>query len=221
MKHLNFYNIMLAAFISVSLCGCEQKNTPQTEVPEPPLSITVIKFKQPEYKNYILAANLRDSKGFEATRGYLCDEPIGKTGISPYWDLEDGWVMVDWNWPGFPYAISTALTEQTWDNFVWPGNEGKWPNWPETEPHTGYPFSHLLYISVANLEIYSNAHYGKEMIRLIHAPIKGEAVCSISPKMDSVWTVLQSNLNDAIKKGELEKINNKEYEPAPDYYWWW
>ena len=212
MKTKFFYAMLV--MVAALLCSCNPSFT------EPRNTITVVKLKKSEYKNYVLASHFKDVDHFESLRGNNCEEPIGKAGNSPYWELADGWLLVDWKWHGFPYAISTALTEQTWDNFEWRNTNGNHQTWPLTEPHTKEnPIKETVYIAVANLEKYSNTHYGDEMAQLIYYNFHQELLCDKSEKMDSIWTILQSELSAAIKNGDLKIINHKKYDPdSRDYY---
>lgn len=211
--------MMAAAFF---FCGCESKNPvpdPEVGVPAPPLSVCVIKLAKPEYKNMILVSHFEGEDFYTNLRGNFCGEPIGKAGYSPYWELPDGWLLVDWKWSYFPYEISAVLTEQTWDKYIW--SRDNYPQWPLTEPHEDSPIGKELYIHVANLDIYSHGdkweYRHSDMITKIHQVYgdelyKGDdCLCKQTKTMDSIWTVLQTDLSVAIEKGDLEKINNDEY----------
>jgi len=231
MKNYILTAFMAVATASIVLCSCSQKDSDSGSDPEPltgstppPLTVVVMKLTMPEYKNYVLASNFKDDTCFSSARGNRCIEPIGKSGYSPYWELPNYWLLVDWKWEDFPYAIATALTEQTWDKYVWTNYKEPIPTWPYTEPHTGFPIAELYKIKILNLENYSKAQYGDEMIGLIRATHTGYEIhmsddsnvclCDWAEKMDSIWTVLQKDLSAAINKGELDLINTTAYGKA-------
>ena len=70
----------------------------------------VVKFTNPEYKNYIYAEDLKYQIQF---RGWgdrrVCDEFIA--GRCPYIDLEDGYVLTDWKWPWVIYNMDVLLNK--------------------------------------------------------------------------------------------------------------
>lgn len=224
-KHVTSAILSMLA-TAVIFCSCE-RNAHEPEPakdPEPPLSVTVLKLKKPEYKNYVLASRFNDSGNecFESLRGNLCKDPIGQSGYSPYWELSDNWLLVDWKWGDFPYAISAVLTEQTWDKYEWEGVTNS-TKWSLTEPHEDNPIEKIHYIYIDHLETYSNTHYGEEMHRLISETIQdgiissdGKCICDISDKMDSIWTVFQTELNNVIVNNDLEHINDRKYEPVKE-----
>ena len=102
MKKHNYIAIMASliamVIISLSFFGCRQN-----EDPDPGPLAVVLKFKNPDYKNYILANYFEGEDKILGMRYYSCEEPIGQTGYSPYWELPNDWLLVDWNWQYFPY----------------------------------------------------------------------------------------------------------------------
>ena len=192
--------MVLIMGLIVGLCGCNGKNSP-----EPEKYVVIMKFKQPEYKNFILANYLDGSSNLVATRFNNCGEPKGKSGSSPYWELPNDWLLVDWKWNNFPYdAGLTLLTEQTWDKL---DNSGTLPlpNWPLTEPHVFQPVEKIDYVKITKLQDYVNAKYSTEVLGL--SPAKDSlSICEMQDEMDRIWSILQSDLSTAIKNGDLDKL---------------
>ena len=223
MKKFFMYAIVALTTAAFFFCGCEHENpVPGSDAndPEPPLSVCVLKLAKPEYKNMILVSHFEGENFYTNLRGNKCGEPIGNSGYSPYWELPDGWLLVDWKWSGFPYVISAVLTEQTWDKYTW--SPDNFPKWELTEPHEDNPIAKELYVKVANLDIYSHGdkwdYKQSDMIfKIRKAQGDGfvaegdDCLCKQTKTMDSIWTVLQTDLSAAIQKGDLEKINNDEY----------
>jgi len=241
-----FYQKFLFALILCVAYGCEPQKTTIKDTPLPedtqnregpedpeeheygfdgrfPLCVAVMKLTKPEYKNYVLASHTTDYPDYYVgDRGNQCQDSIGKTGYSPYWELPDDWLLVDWKWRLFPYIENVVLTEQTWNKYPW-GPQSSSPQWPLTEPHEDNPIEQVHWIKIANLEYYSNANYGKTVIYYISKTTEPfcyygvECLCEIPEKMDSIWNILYNDLSVAIEKGDLEKINNEEYNPGYDY----
>ena len=181
--------------------------------------LIVMKFVQPEYKNYVLANYKEGDDHISMYAVNRCGESIGLSGNSPYWDLFDNWLLIDWKWWGLPYKYKeglTLLTEQKWDNY---DLSAALPKWSLTEPHTFEPVAEIYYLSLDSLEKYTDGHYDsqtKELVRSTHAlhnASKDQCMCEKVETMDSIWTVLQRDLSAAIENGDLEHINDDKYNP--------
>ena len=199
----------LSFIVCMSFCstGCSNRNADL----QPEASAVVLKFKNPDYKNYILANYFEGKDKILGTRYNMCGEPIGNTGYSPYWELPNDWLLVDWKWRNFPYnAGLTLLTELTWDKFEIDTTVSSGiPSWPLSEPHVLQPVDKILYIKALNLESYSKTTFpNKLMAALMGKDISDEYTnCEVPEKMDSLWTILQNALSIAIENGDLEHIN--------------
>ena len=202
--------LIAIVIISLSMCGCNQKNAP---VPEP--FAVVLKFKNPDYKNYILANYFEGEDFICGMRYNTCEEPIGQSGYSPYWELPEDWLLVDWKWQNFPYnAGLTLLTELTWDKFeIDTTNISGIPTWPLTEPHLFQPVEQILYINAFHLENYCGVEFPEDLIPVLWGKTIELPPCENPAKMDSLWTFLQEQLTFAIENGDLEHINDEKYNP--------
>lgn len=215
MKKHNYIAIMASliamVIISLSFFGCKQN-----EDPDPGPLAVVLKFKNPDYKNYILANYFEGQDKILGMRYYSCEEPIGQTGYSPYWELPNDWLLVDWNWRYFPYnAGLTLLTELTWDKFeIDTTNNSGIPSWPLTEPHLFQPVEQILYINAIHLENYCGVKLPLDLIPYLWGKTpEYYSPCENPAKMDSLWTILQEKLTFAIENGDLEHINDEKYNP--------
>lgn len=177
--------------------------------PEPAVRAVVLKFKNPDYKNYILANYSEGSDSIVATRFNHCGEPVGRSGYSPYWDLPDNWLLVDWKWFNFPYnAGLTLLTNQTWDKY--PMETLPLPKWSVFEPHILQPVDKILYVKASYLEKYHQTTYSGEMTALMRGHLQLHdtiCICERSEWADSIWTILQHDLSVVIKNGDLDKLS--------------
>ncbi len=224
MKNKFIYAVCVMAVTMFCACGPDPEPGPMAE----PLghSVYVVKLAKPEYKDLVLVERSSHS-GYEACCFNRCAEPAGKAGCSPYWELPNGWLLVDWKWTGF-YGFkysATALTKQTWDKYEGLDTKGNPKKWLLTEPHTKEnAVEEFQEIVVPCLENYSHAHYGENAVRLLKQYFACQHTRNISMRdnldqMDSIWTILQRDLSAAIEKGELNEIGS-QYEPESDSYWW-
>ena len=206
--------ILLTAVSGTIFMGCESK----PEMPMVP-TVTVMKFKQPEYKNYVLANCMEGDEYIGLLRNNTCDESVICSGASPYWNLQEEWLLVDWRWENFPYdAGLTLLTEQTWEKWMADTilTSRKIPAWFISKPHVLQPVEKILYIKPANLAKYLNKSY---MLDDIYTVIERKfidtntTICDHSEWGDSIWAMLQNDLSVAIENGELEHINDDKYNP--------
>lgn len=216
MKAKNFLSGIMVLGLIFSFCiGCNRPGEVEYST-----KVIVLKFKKPEYKNYILANYHEGADYISAARGNRCEAPTGEAGYSPYWELPDNWLLVDWKWYNFPYdAGLTLLTEQPWEKFNG-GIHPPFPQWPLSEPHIFQPVEKIYYIKLDNLEKYSNASYSAEMkwyiyctnneTDIIHLSDITKCLCEMSDTMDSIWSVLQRDLSVAIENGDLEHINDRK-----------
>ena len=209
MKSKNcFMPFLLLAAILVCFAACEKKSYDV----EPPTHVTVLKFKKPEYKNYILVNSGSTDSIVVAMRFNSCEEPVGKSGYSPYWELPDDWLLVDWKWPIFPYKVGlVVLTNQTWDKY--PQKEQlPLPKWSLlSEPYVRQPVEKMLHIGVEKLAEYNNVIYPDTMIGFMDNGVGRDGCdicfCENSDLADSLWTVVQTHLSVVIENGDLEKLN--------------
>ena len=215
-RSLFFCSIAFLFLVSVCIFfGCNDR----VEATEPQMSVTLIKFKQPEYKNYILANKFKGDDYICGMRFNKCELPIGEAGFSPYWELPDNWLLVDWKWYLFPYnANLVLLTDLTWEQFEVDSSKiSRVPTWSLSEPYITDPIENVYYIKVDNLEKYSNSTYGQEMKSLIDRTFKeesynqlkeGNCICEMADVYDNIWALLQADLSTAIQNGDLEQVKD-------------
>ena len=211
----------VCVMVMTFLCACGSDPEPGENIHEPiGNAVYIVRLTKPEYKEMVLADRCKGGYVSYCTNKY--GEPIGKAGYSPYWELPDGWMLVDWKWSGFyliNYGEITALTKQTWDIYDGLDAKGNPQKWLLTEPHTKEnAVSGFDEIPVPYLEAYSQEHYGEETVHLLKQHFSGLQMCDQSEKMDSIWTILQTELSIVIEKGDLDNL--WKYEPEEDSYWY-
>ena len=223
MKNKFIYAVCVMAATMFCACGPDPEPGPYGE----PLgsSVYIVKMSKPEYKDLVLVRKYH-RVSYEAYCFNRCEEPIGKTGYSPYWELPNGWLLVDWKWTGFfrcDYGY-TALTKQTWDKYDGLDAEGNPQKWPLTIPHTkDNPVSQFEEVYVPGLATYSNNLCDESSVLLLKQYfrchfLRDVSLCDEAERMDSIWTILQADLTAVIEKGDMDKL--WQYEPAEDSYWY-
>lgn len=197
---------LLAVFC---LSGCEKKQNEKEKTVTPPYAvISIMKLKQPDYKPYIIAyypEGISDS--IYAVRSNKYGEPVGKSGYSPYWDLKDGWLLVDWKWgPTFPYwEGAVLLTEEPWGNLT-----HLLQTWPKETPHISDPIAEHYYVQASKLAAYCNKSYD-DILNYIDNPLSMDFDPAVHiDLLDSIWTILQKDLSAVIANGDLAKITQDQ-----------
>ena len=222
MKKKNFSLSHILALVVISVFTCNLLTGCERGAASPVPGVYVLKLKQPIYKNYILANYFSGTDSICLMRARRCMEPVGQKGYSPYWELPDGWLLVDWKWLHFPYNAGLALlTEQTWDKAEYRDGMRPPQNWPISEPHILQPVEKIYYIKAGNLEKYANTKY-PDLLRLLiwgagleYAGVEcgtdagSTCFCEQSDLADSLWTIIQNDLSVAIENGDLKEIISK------------
>ena len=210
MKPKSFLVPILLLAISFVFClsSCERENM-DTANPY----LVIVKFKKPEYKNYICARynegdsvmtlNLMD-------RAQLCPDAVGKSGCSPYWELPEEWLLVDWKWAQYLVYIHDVvlLTGQTWNTIEYPITTPQL-TWPASISYISRPIADRKYIDIIKLEEYGATtifenESGRE-IPWAENPCPCEYVEYVQ-NWDKIWSLVQGLLSQAIENGDLNKL---------------
>ncbi len=198
--------MIMLEFLCALITGCQKDFIPGDQ-----RIITIVKLKQVEYKYNVLANYLEGSDSIVLTRGNGCGESIGSSGYSPYWELPDNWLLVDWKWSNFPYdAGLTLLTEKRWENIDYTDNQS-FAKWPISEPHISQPVEKIYYIHYHSLEKYCHSNYNNLLKDIEEKAGEDLCYCCAPDEMDKLWKKFQEDVSSLISNNELEKyIKEKE-----------
>lgn len=169
-------------------------------------AITIMKLKKPEYKDYIIATLVNGADSITAYRANRTGL-IGKSGYTPYWELPENWLLVDWKWLSFPFhplADNVLLENETWDKLTY------LQKWPLETPHISQPIVSVYYIKASYLAEFLGKTYEAELIEHVIDRPSGATDADkkeeIVQTMDDTWTIFQTDLSSVIEQGDLEKL---------------
>ena len=209
MKTKHFF---VVAYILCALCiiGCNRQpfTNPYTNY------VTVIKLEKTEYKQYVLAPE----SGYTGKAGFYGDANIFGDGASPYWELQDDYLLIDWRWYMFPrYQTTYYLIFEPWtaqNSYAWSENN----TWRlDTCQYIKNPIKRRYDIDITKVNEYLGTaelfqkDYGEtHRMHLIDTKLLEEFRAQTT-HMDSVWTYTQAQLNTIIEQGKLKKMIVKDY----------
>ena len=192
--------------------------------------VRLIKFNDPTYKNNILAyVGGRDgvvatsSSDAHMMRFNVCVAhpynhfaqkwiyPFPESNHSPYWELPNDWLLIDWRWTGFPYSqASSVIIDKTWEELY----DSSWV-WQRELVIDEHPIVEWKYINVKKMALQINKEYDEDVLFIIHNihnpgsyledNVHGHdfCLCQVPNMMDSIWGILQTDLSTYIKSGGL------------------
>lgn len=213
MKRLSIVGSMLLVLL-LSMTSCEQP----TESLLGPYSnsVILIKLAQPEYKNYVLACS--DSE--YAYNLYGRCNVLGD-GALPYWELADGYLLIDWRWYLFPSYDddypAVCLLSEPWtpeNSYAYSDDDIAWLL--DTCQYVTNPIVERICVDMAKVNKYLGA---EELYRYEYQDSHtehGEGTQNledyraITTHMDSVWTYTQQQLNAVIKDKKINKMIRSE-----------
>lgn len=209
MKTKHFF---VVAYILCALCiiGCNRQpfTNPYTNY------VTVIKLEKTEYKQYVLAPE----SGYTGKAGFYGDANIFGDGASPYWELQDDYLLIDWRWYMFPrYQTTYYLIFEPWtaqNSYAWSENN----TWRlDTCQYIKNPIKRRYDIDITKVneylgtaELYQKDYAETHRMHLIDTKLLEEFRAQTT-HMDSVWTYTQAQLNTIIEQGKLKKMIVKDY----------
>lgn len=181
--------------------------------------IMLIKFKQVEYKNNVLARDTEYKDYLYPAFSMYCGGVIPQTCSTPYLDLPDGWLLLDWKWYYMEItAPCVIMTELTWEQVEFP--DSILLKFPYSEDYISDPVEKLYSIEPKTIEKYSNATYGETVYRLIHDIVNPHPIysydelkgpCEQEDTMDSIWSIFQKDLAVAITNGDIDKLAKYDF----------
>lgn len=208
--------LLLIMFVSV---GC-----PTPPPPNLNNSIRLIKLKDSSDKDYILAHY--EPKGKYSTGEYaqvmrfnMCTSHPNHHYINdwifdfseshhiPYWELPNGWLLVDWRYYDFPYNTTQAVVlNLKWETLY------QYDSWFFSKDLIRHkdPILECIDISLTDFEKYVEKKYSIEILQFVNQTKNpwdfydvddGYCSCEIPEKLDSIWAVFQADLSSFIETG--------------------
>lgn len=149
MKLKNTIMLCLTAMLGTTTCDPNMV-TPRDIAPE--YHVTVIKFHEPEYKEYIMTVYAGGgSTGMSMEYLIVPDSVIHLCGTSPYIELPDNYLMTDWKWGRVYYQNNEAIINHKWNEL-----ESIYTQWDESELYVRYPVAKAYAIPLSFLREYNN-----------------------------------------------------------------
>ena len=206
---------MLIMFITT---GCS--------TPMPNLSHTVrlIKFKDASDKDYILANYVPIGKYSTGEYAQMMSHNMctshrhhnymavwnfnfPESHHLPYWELTNGWLLIDWRYYSFPhYKDQTVTLKQKWETLY------EYDSWffPKDMIRHKKPISEWIEVDLHQLGTALEKTYSTEVLQLVNQTkniwefyddTQGNCACEIPDKLDSRWSVFQADLSIFIEAG--------------------
>lgn len=206
-KHFFVVAYILCA-LCIICCNRQPFTNPYTNY------VTVIKLEKTEYKQYVLAPE----SGYTGKAGFYGDANIFGDGASPYWELQDDYLLIDWRWYMFPrYQTTYYLIFEPWtaqNSYAWSENN----TWRlDTCQYIKNPIKRRYDIDITKVneylgtaELYQKDYGETHRMHLIDTKLLEEFRAQTT-HMDSVWTYTQAQLNTIIEQGKLKKMIVKDY----------
>ena len=201
-KSVFIFGMIIVITLSASLGITSCKPTPS---PEPPPTVKLIKFAKPEYKYFVLAEYNPYDSVFSQTYPHNECEDAGRSGYSPYWELPDNWLLIDWKWNLNSVYEIVLLTNYTWEQYMSYIKNDSIPTWSFAEPHVSHPIEQELYINLWALDKYKDSITPYQT----YQSEPDEEPCSerYVEFCDHAMTYIYNQLSLAIKNGDLNKYN--------------
>ena len=212
--------------ITLSICLLIMFITTGCSTPMPNLSHTVrlIKFKDASDKDYILANYVPIGKYSTGEYAQMMSHNMctshrhhnymavwnfnfPESHHLPYWELTNGWLLIDWRYYSFPhYKDQTVTLKQKWETLY------EYDSWffPKDMIRHKKPISEWIEVDLHQLETFLEKTYSIEVLQLVNQTKNagdfyevdaGSCSCEIPEKLDSIWSVIQTDLSAFIEAG--------------------
>ena len=149
MKKIEHIFINILFVLCPLLISCDEQNERTPLIGDPGFeSLTILKFKQPEYKDYILTNRIDEYFCIHPSSKYLpdgCWENM--QGKCPFHELKQGYVLVDWRWTSWftpTILFESYKTQETWNQA-----------WPLDTPHDSSPIVEDYRITIEDFDLYT------------------------------------------------------------------
>lgn len=212
--------------ITLSICLLIMFITTGCSTPMPNLSHTVrlIKFKDASDKDYILANYVPIGKYSTGEYAQMMSHNMctshrhhnymavwnfnfPESHHLPYWELTNGWLLIDWRYYSFPhYKDQTVTLKQKWETLY------EYDSWffPKDMIRHKKPISEWIEVDLHQLGTALEKTYSTEVLQLVNQTkniwefyddTQGNCACEIPDKLDSIWSVFQADLSNFIEAG--------------------
>lgn len=174
--------ILLGIIVLSGFIACEDKPV-IIQTPEPGVGAIIIKFDKPEYKEHIMVY----ANGFGEGTTRLCserlvlpDSVIHLCGKSPYIELPNDYLLVDWKWGRIYYSNNEAIINAKWEEL-----KDVDTRWAKSEILVKHPVAEAYWVSREAMRDYNNGFLKYEdtdsmLIRPISWSISDESWASFS-----------------------------------------
>ena len=205
----------VCCFVMYALSSC--RYTPSPDITEQYLEI--IKFNQPEFKDYIMVVsdgencgNLWGVRRYDNIRSICPDSSL--YGRSPYLELNDDWLLINWKWGGMYYYKKDALVKYKWCDTIYPIHA----SWQDSELYACRPISEVYFLPPSNVEVYNGdttEHNFSEYARLYNqydsTMEKHKLQLWAIAYVDSIYMDFAVTLNKMMSDGDLEKYGHYSF----------
>lgn len=186
--------IMLLLLVGAFCIGCKER-----PAPEPYTNIvTVVKLKDPTWRNYIISSMYPDNSRIGASAYNV----VGDSVRTPYRELPNNYLLVDWRWYRFPVP-PVCLVFELWENytgFYYQRN-------PDSVKYQLNPLKcYIVDMDKVNALLQTKNKYDVEYSEACtNHPNAAEYKLQMS-HMDSVWSITQLQLATIIDAGRFDDI---------------
>lgn len=189
--------LMLLLLVGILYISCKEHTDP-----EPYTNIvTVVKLKDPTWRNYIISSMYPDKSRI----GAAAYNVVGDSVRTPYRELPNNYLLVDWRWYRFP-ENNPCLVFEPWDNytgFYYFRNS-------DSVQYQLHPLQcYFVDMAKVNAYLHTPEKYQTEYFEAVRAhfsDIEKAAYILQTAHMDSVWSLTQQQITIVINDGKFDEV---------------
>lgn len=211
-KIILFFNTV----IILCIISCSEDSANYALAPKP--GVCVIKFKQPEYKNYIMTYSLtKDRKVLTLATTHFAfpASVINMYGQSPYVELSDNYLLIDWKWGRIYYPNNEAIINEKWTEF-----KDIDTKWPVEKLYINRPVEKYYYVYTDKIKEYNEGYLKYDSLFFLRgldfseeywrfSDEEKEWMMNEAEKMNKAYMEYTEILNRMINDGKLDKYGIK------------
>ncbi len=197
--------VLLGTLIVLSITACKDEPTPKPYVPSPGYHAAVIKFDKPEYKEHIMVYADGFSEGTTrlcAERFALPDSVIHICGKSPYIELPQDYLLIDWKWDRIYYQNNEAIIHEKWSELKTADDK-----WPIEDIYVTYPVKEAYYLDIEDMKAYNGGTLEYDSIRGVGGTVSESAWAKYSDE-EKEQRLIRKNMLDSAQAYFAEVISN-------------